>query len=91
MNSMLSTFLGGANTFGLLLISLFFMKFWRRTRDPFFRAFAVAFLIIGIGRIVEAAMRFTHASTPEVYLFRLAAFALIILAIVQKNLASKKE
>lgn len=90
MNSILSNFIGGANTFGFLLIALFFAKFWKRTRDPFFRAFALAFLILGIGRIVEAASRLTHASTPAVYVLRLVAFSLIIFAVAQKNMRSKK-
>jgi hypothetical protein len=90
MNSMLSSFIGGANTFGFLLIALFFAKFWKRTRDPFFGTFALAFLVLGIGRIVEAGSRMTHASTPAVYVLRLLAFSIIIFAIAQKNMGSTK-
>jgi len=90
MTSLLSNFIGGANAFGFLLIALFFAKFWRKTRDPFFGAFALAFLMMGTGRIVEAITRISHASTPAVYLFRLVAFSMIIFAIVQKNLSSRK-
>jgi hypothetical protein len=90
MNTTLSNFIGGANIFGFCLIALFFLKFWRRTRDPFFSAFAVAFFVMGIGRVVEAISRNTHASTPTVYLFRLLAFAIIIYAIIQKNWHDRK-
>lgn len=90
MNSMLSSFIGGANAFGFLLIALFFANFWKRTRDSFFRKFALAFLVLGIGRLVEAGFRIAHASTPSVYILRLVAFSIIIFAIVQKNLGSKK-
>jgi hypothetical protein len=87
---MLSSFIGGANAFGCLLIALFFAKFWKRTRDPFFRAFALAFFVLGIGRIVEAGFRIAQESTPSVYILRLLAFSIIIFAIVQKNVGSKK-
>lgn len=86
----LPTFLGGAIVFGYALISLFFLKFWRRTKDGFFGYFAFAFLMLGIGRIVEAIMRTSETTTPHVYLFRLVAFLIIIFAIMHKNLGSKK-
>lgn len=90
MNIALSNFLGGAIVFGFCLTGLYFLKFWRRTRDPFFGIFALAFFIMGVGRVVEAIVRNAHASTPAVYVFRLVAFGIIIYAIVQKNMASKR-
>ena len=86
----LPNFLGGAIVFGYALISLFFLKFWRRTKDHFFGYFGFAFLTLGIGRVIEAIMRTNETTTPSVYLFRLAAFVIIIFAIMHKNLASKK-
>jgi hypothetical protein len=86
----LPTFMGGAIVFGYALISLFFLKFWRRTKDAFFGYFAFAFFLLGVGRIVEAILRTNEATTPHVYLFRLLAFLIIIFAIMQKNLGSKK-
>ena len=86
----LPTFMGGAIVFGYALISLFFLKFWRRTKDAFFGYFAFAFLMLGIGRVVEAITRTNETTTPAVYLFRLIAFVVIIFAIMHKNLAAKK-
>jgi hypothetical protein len=83
-------FFGGAIVFGYWVIGLFFLKFWRRTRDPFFRAFAMAFVLLGAGRLVEAIMRTNETQTPTVYLFRLLAFLIIIFAILRKNMAAKK-
>ena len=34
---MLSNFLSGAITIGFLVGGLFFLRFWRETRDPLFR------------------------------------------------------
>jgi hypothetical protein len=83
-------FFGGAIVFGYGLIALYFLKFWRRTRDPFFGYFSFAFLVLGFGRIVETIVRTNQAETPVVYLFRLTAFLIIIFAILYKNLAAKK-
>lgn len=90
MNPAVANFFGGAIAFGFWIICLFFLKFWRRTRDPLFGGFALAFFTLGIGRILEAVLRNAHASTPGVYLIRLLAFSIIILVIVQKNLAARK-
>jgi len=86
----LPNFLGGAIVFGYSLIALFFFKFWRRTRDRFFGYFGFAFLMLGIGRVVEAITRTNETTTPYVYVFRLLAFVTIIFAIMYKNLSSKK-
>jgi len=83
-------FFGGAIVFGYALIGLYFLKFWKRTRDPFFGCFAFAFFVLGISRIIEAIEHTNQADTPLMYLFRLLAFVIIIVAITQKNLSSKK-
>jgi hypothetical protein len=90
MRDAIPYFLGGAIVFGYAVIGLFFLKFWRRTRDAFFGYFAFAFFTLGIGRVIEAIVRGNEAATPAVYLFRLLAFVIIIFAIMHKNLASKK-
>jgi len=88
--NVIPNFLGGAIVFGYALIGLFFLKFWKRTRDAFFGYFAFAFFVLGIGRVIEAIVRTQEADTPAVYLFRLLAFVIIVFAIMHKNLASKK-
>ena len=86
----LPNFLGGAIVFGYVLIGLFFLKFWRRTRDRFFSYFAIAFSMLALGRVIEAITRTNETTTPYVYVFRLIAFVIIICAIMHKNLSSKK-
>jgi hypothetical protein len=90
MSALIQNMFGGAIAFGFCVIGLFFLKFWRRTRDPFFGAFALAFFLMGGGRIVEAILRNANESNPMVYLIRSLGFAIIIFAIVQKNVADKK-
>jgi hypothetical protein len=81
---MLNQFLAGAASVSLLVISLFFLRFWKRTRDRLFLFFAGAFFILMLERIVRAAI-VENEWAAYVYTVRLAAFVLIIVAIIDKN------
>jgi len=87
---MSNDFLAGAITLGFLIISIYFLKFWRRFREPLFGAFALAFLLLSLEKIIVTMLREANIHTPLIYLLRLAAFCLIIFAIIKKNLRSKK-
>jgi hypothetical protein len=78
-------FLSGAVTFGFIVAGLFFLRFWRRTGDSLFLAFAVAFWLLGLTQALLALTGIPVEERSWLYLFRLAAFALIIAAIVRKN------
>jgi hypothetical protein len=75
----------GANALAALTVALFFLRFWRSTRDRFFVYFAVAFLIDAIGRVVLGLGPWSKEREPLIYLGRLLSFGLIIAAIVDKN------
>jgi hypothetical protein len=79
-------FVSGAIIACNLIVGLFFWRFWRQTRDRLFRYFAFAFWIFALERVllVSNTSNVTERS-PLVYLFRLAAFLLIIWAILDKN------
>lgn len=82
-------FLSGAVTMGFVLAGLFFLRFWRRTHDGLFLAFALAFWLLGL---TQALLTFSNIPVEErswVYLFRLAAFALILASIGLKNLGAR--
>ena len=82
---MLNQFFNGAATISLLVISWFFLRFWKKTRERLFLYFASAFTILMVERIVRAAMVVDTEWAPYVYLLRLAAFVTIIAAVVDKN------
>jgi hypothetical protein len=65
--------------------ALHFWKFHRQTADRFFALFALAFATLGASFILLAAVDRESEFRPHVYLMRLAAFVLIIAAIVEKN------
>ena len=66
---------------------MFFLRFWRNTRDRFFLAFALAFWVEGINRLMMGLSASPEDGAAMFYLTRLAFFALIALAIVDKNLS----
>ena len=78
-------FLSGAVAFGFLTCGLFFLRFWRRTRDPLFMAFAIAFALLGIGQGLQTLANIPTESRGAIFLYRLVAFSVIILAIAIKN------
>ena len=81
----LADFLAGAVTFGFAIAALFFLRFWRRTRDGLFLAFACAFFLLGLGQALLALSGIPVEERSWLYLFRLAAFGLILIAIARKN------
>lgn len=67
------------------VIGLRFMKFWRLSRDRFFIFFAAAFWIFGLGWGIRALALGMSEHTHVAYLPRLAAFLMIVFAILDKN------
>jgi hypothetical protein len=78
-------FLSGAVAFAFAVCALFFLRFWRRTREELFLAFALAFLLLGTGQTILALANIPTEERGSIYLLRLAAFLLILLAIYRKN------
>ena len=78
-------FLSGAITLGFLVAGLFFLRFWRRTQDDLFLALAIAFALLGVGQAIQAFANIPQEERSYIYLIRLAAFTLILVAIVRKN------
>jgi uncharacterized membrane protein YeiB len=67
------------------IIGLFFLRFWRRTQDRLFAIFALAFWLLMVERLLLLAIPEAHEVRPYVYLVRLSAFTLILLAVIDKN------
>jgi len=78
-------FLSGAVALGFLICGLFFLRFWWRTHDQLFMAFAIAFALLGMGQAILALANIPTEERGSLYLIRLVAFALIIVAILRKN------
>lgn len=78
-------FLSGAICTGFVVCSLFFLRFWRRTRDELFLTFALAFALMGLGQAILALGNIPTEERAPIYLIRLLAFLLILMAIYRKN------
>ena len=81
-------FLSGAVALGFFVCGLFFLRFWRRTRDQLFLAFALAFALLGTGQSILALANIPTEERGSLYLIRLVAFVIILFAIFRKNRAS---
>lgn len=81
----LTPVLNGAVAMASFVAALFFLKYWRQTRDTFFLLFALAFGVEAVSRFVLGVARVSDESEPLYYIPRLVAFFLIIVAIALKN------
>lgn len=75
----------GAIAMACFVASLFFMRFWKTTRDRFFLLFALSFFIEGVSRVMLGSIDYSSEQEPLFYLGRLFAFLLILFAILDKN------
>jgi hypothetical protein len=88
MMNALTPMLSGAVAALGFVAALFFLRFWRRTGDRFFALFAAAFAIDAATRFFLHWGGIISELEPYYYLPRLLMFALIILAVVEKNRSS---
>lgn len=77
--------LAGAIAVGSLVAGLFFLRFWQRSRDAFFLYFAFSFWLEAGNRVALGLLATTSELEPVVYLIRVVAYGLILVAIIQKN------
>ncbi|MBC7982264.1 MAG: hypothetical protein H7Y02_00260 [Candidatus Obscuribacterales bacterium] len=84
---MIDGFLLGVIVTVSLTASAFFLKFWRQTRDQLFLAFAASFCIEGINRVGFLFLERPNEGDPLLYIVRLCAYSIIVVAIINKNRA----
>jgi uncharacterized membrane protein HdeD (DUF308 family) len=81
-------FLLGVTVMMSTTAGVFFLKFWRSTRDVLFLAFAAFFLLEALDRTTLFVFSWSNEGTPWVYLIRLLAMLAILAAILKKNYGS---
>lgn len=69
-----------------VVAGLYFLKFWRKTRDPLFLAFAASFFVRGLNDGMRVSMPHPNEATAWSFGIGIASSLLIVLAIVKKNL-----
>lgn len=82
---MLHDFLAGAIVMGFAVAALLFLKFWRKTRQGLFLAFAGSFMLLGVTQALLTLAGILIEERSWLYLLRLAAFLLILAALWAQN------
>ncbi|HEX4582336.1 MAG TPA: DUF5985 family protein [Acidobacteriaceae bacterium] len=82
---MLEGFLLGIIATSSVTAGVFFLKFWKQTRDSLFLAFGLAFVVEGLNRCAVLLLAKPSEGNPYIYIVRLLAFLLILGAILHKN------
>ena len=83
-------FLSGAVAMGFAVAGLLFLSYWRRLRERLFVTFAVSFFLLAINYTWLAVTQIPAEERSPLFLVRLLAFALIIVAIIQSNRPSPR-
>ena len=81
----MSALLSGILVTEYAVIALFFLRFWKTSHDRLFVMFAGAFFLLAIQRLAIALTAEMLEQQAPLYLLRLAAFVVIIMAIADKN------
>lgn len=88
--TLLNQFLLGAIVVACGVAGLYFLRFWRKTRERLFAYFAVAFWVLGANWLLLAFINQDEVRT-WLYVIRLCAFLVILYAILEKNRAGRAD
>lgn len=86
--TLLYEFMLGGLVMACCVAGLFFLRFWRKTRDRLFAMFAISFWILGLNWLALAFIQQEEQKTI-LYAVRLLAFGLILFAIIDKNRSAR--
>jgi hypothetical protein len=81
----LNAFILGLNVMAAVVVALFFLRFWRKTRDRLFVIFSIAFLLLAANWLLVAVSGAAEDKVALFYVLRLLAFIAIIVGVVDKN------
>lgn len=82
-------FMLGAIMMCYLVAGLFFLRFWRDTHDRLFMMFSLAFWLLALNQLAFVFVVEGSDARSFVYLIRLLAFILILIAIADKNRSAR--
>lgn len=85
MMATLMTLADGAIFLAYQMIALFFLRFWTRSHLRLFAWFALAFQVLAVHRVVLSLLADDTEKRTPVYLGRLLAYMIILLAVVDHN------
>ncbi len=84
------SYLTGVLAVSSVSIGVFFLRYWKESKDTLFLAFSVAFVVEGLKRTSVLLLQNPNEGSPRVYLLRCFSFLVILFGIVKANI-SKRE
>ena len=81
----MTDFVLGGTTIACLAVALFFLRFYQDTADRLFAAFAGAFFIFAVNRLILTIVDEDGDGLIYAYTLRFLAFVLVVWGIVDKN------
>lgn len=78
-------FIQGAVAMGCAVAAVFFLRFWRHSRDGLFLSFSAAFALLSVSYVLLGTVAFATEWRVYVFVVRLLAFCLILYGIFDKN------
>jgi Family of unknown function (DUF5985) len=75
----------GAVIMGDVIVALFFVRYWKLTRDRFFLFFAASFVAIAVSRVVVDEGLPPFGYEPFGYMIRILSYLFMIAGILYKN------
>ena len=84
-------FLYGGVTVMFVAVAFYFLRYWYDALDRLYLYFMLAFLSLAASWSVHLFYATSSETGPTVYVFRVVAFLLIIIAIVDKNRRARLE
>lgn len=87
----MNEFLDGVAFAGFLAVAVWFARAYSRAGDRLLLAFAVAFSIFALNRLLLAITERANEGQTLIYVLRLAGFAVIIAAVLDRNRGSPDE
>jgi peptidoglycan/LPS O-acetylase OafA/YrhL len=87
MNTFLTikTMMSGGLVMACLACALFFLRFWKSSRDRLFAFFSLAFGVMALNWLALALLQVDDERRHYLYVIRLVSFLLILYAIWDKN------
>ena len=81
----MTEFLDGVAFAGFLGVAAWFVRSWLSSRDRLLLAFAIAFSLFAVNRVLLAATERADETQPILYLLRATGFVVIIVAVLDRN------
>jgi len=85
----MNDFMLGAIAMAAATAGLVFLRYFQRTQDSFFLFFAASFWLEALGRILSVTVPAFDDSNGAIFILRLVAYVLILVAILVKNLPAR--